>query len=254
MKPESSGGGSEGGGRRVGLADLLGAGLLLPQDVLVVEGIEGRQQTASVAPDGRITVAGQLFDSVSPAALRAMELAGKSRKAVNGWTAFRVLRSGNLLGTLFEMRGQYEDQKQDASNGGDLQEAVTPSSDCSPLLVLALEQLKPLLGLLPELTANVSKSSISLYAGKLVVAYAYPRKTGLPRLRAYVGDTCPDWATPDPTYAAWCYSDDWSTNVSRVVALLKDSPHRRAEEMAAGRDAYRRRVKAMGGLPTSMGE
>jgi hypothetical protein len=94
---------------------------------------------------------------------------------------------------------------------------------------------------LPELTVNPSKSGISLYAGKLVVGYAYPRRKGMPKLRVYVGETFPDWATPDPTYAFWCYIDNWSANIPRVISLLKAAPRRRAEDLAAGKDAYARR-------------
>ncbi|HEV3083123.1 MAG TPA: hypothetical protein VGY66_25280, partial [Gemmataceae bacterium] len=100
--------------------------------------------------------------------------------------------------------------------------------------------------LLPELTIHTSKATISLYAGKLVVGYAYPRKKGLPRLGAYVGNTCPEWGTPDSTYDSWCYIDDWSTNLDRVVVLLKEAPRRRAEDLTAGRDAYRRRAHSPG--------
>jgi hypothetical protein len=110
----------------------------------------------------------------------------------------------------------------------------------------AVEQMEPLLVLLPKLTVNTSKSTISLYAGKLVVGYVYPRKKGLPRLRMYVGETCPEWATPDPTYASWCYIDDWSTTLERVVGLIKEAPRCRAEDMTAGRDAYRRRTQPPG--------
>jgi hypothetical protein len=230
--------------RRIGLSDLLSAGLLFSDDVLMVEGTEGRRQTAGITPDGRVTVAGQTFDAVSPAALRALELAGKPRKAINGWAAFRVLRGGSHVGTLLEIRGQYEDREQEASAADSMiTNEPSGSEQADSLLVLAVEQLKPLLGLLPELTVKMSKASISLSAGKLVVGYAYARKKGMPRLRAYVGDHCPDWVTPDPTYAAWCYLDDWSTNVERVVALLNEAPRRRAEDMAAGKDAYGRRLQ-----------
>src|SRR5205823_312654 len=97
----------------------------------------------------------------------------------------------------------------------------------------------PILVLVPELTVNTSKATISLYSGKMVVAYAYPRKRALPRVRVYVGENCPEWATPDPTYEPWCFIDDWSTNQERVVALLKAAPARRAEDVLAGRDVYR---------------
>jgi hypothetical protein len=233
--------------KRIGLNDLLRAGLLLPQDLLVVEGTDGKQQTATVSPDGKINVAGQVFDAVSPAALRALELAGKVLKAVNGWATFRVLRGGYYLGTLLQIRGQYEDREQEASTAGPPQDAKSPGPEGPDSAVLAAaDQLKPLLNLLPELAIKTSKSAISLYAGKLVVGYAHPRKTGAPRLKAYVGETCPEWATPDPTYASWCYVDDWNTNLERVVALFKDAPRRRAEDMTAARDAYRRRPQPPG--------
>jgi hypothetical protein len=245
QEPEE--GAPEGPSRRIGLSDLLSAGLLFPQDLLMVEGTEGRRQTATITPEGKVNVAGQLFDSVSPAALRALELAGKPRRAVNGWATFRVLRAGNHIGTLLTIRGQYEDQEHEASAPESAPEAgpVTPEEPVAGVLS-AVEQLKPLLALLPELTVSTSKATISLYAGKLVVAYAHPRKRGLPRLRVYVGEACPEWATPDPTYAPWCFVEDWSTNLERVVALLKEVPRRRAEDMTAGLDGYRRRLPLPG--------
>jgi hypothetical protein len=171
--------------RRIGLSDLLSARLLFPHDDLVIEGPEGRRQTAAITPDGKIVVAGQVFDAVSPAALRALELAGKPRKAVNGWAAFRVLRAGNAVGTLLEIRGQYEDREAEASPAEAVPDAGTPVPDGGDsTLDSAVDQMKPLLALLPELRVHASKASISLYAGTLVVGYAYPRKKGLPRLRA----------------------------------------------------------------------
>jgi len=233
--------------RRILLNDLVSAGLLLPQDLLMVEGTEGRRQTATITADGKINVAGQVFDGVSPAALRALVLAGKTLKAVNGWSAFRVVRAGNYLGTLLQIRGQYEDKEQEGSTAGPPQDTgATGSVGPDPAVLAAVEQMEPLLVLLPELTVNTSKATISLYAGKLVVGYAYPRKKGVPRLRAYVGETCPEWVTPDPTYASWCYIEDWNTNLERVVALFKEAPRRRAEDLTAGRDAYRRRTQPPG--------
>jgi hypothetical protein len=231
----------EGPSRRIGLDDLLGAGLLRPQDILMVEGIDGRRQTACLTTDGKINVRGEVFDSVSPAALRAMEMAGKVRKAVNGWSAFRVLRDGSNIGTLLEVRAQFEDTEQEGEASA--QEVTHTPEGQEAAVLLAVEQLKPLLGLLPELTVNTSKATISLYAGKLVVGYAYPRKRGLPRVRVYLGGNCPEWVTPDPTYASWGFIDDWNANVERVVALFKEAPRRRAEDMAAGHDAYRRRLQ-----------
>jgi hypothetical protein len=271
----------EAANRRIGLQDLLASGLLIQQDQLLVEGIEGRRQTATLTTDGKINVAGQVFDSVSPAALRALELAGKALKAVNGWATFRVMRAGNYIGTLLQIRGQYEDREHELSAAGQhqneksklrgkfvgddeeanaikkpLQEAVAGSSGTpgpDPAVLVAVDQMKPLLALLSELTVNTSKSAVSLYAAKLVVAYAYPRKKGLPKLRVYVGETCPEWVTPDPTYSSWCYIDDWSTNLERVVALCKDATHRRADDMAAGLDAYRRRTQPPdSSVPTSV--
>ena len=246
---ESAGETSEPSGRRIAISDLIGVGLLQQQDLLMVEGAEGRRQTATITPDGKINVAGHLFDAVSPAALMAMELAGKSRKAVNGWTAFRVLRGGNQVGTLLELRSQYEDAEEGApaeppQGAGPSAPAALAATD--PMVLAAVDQLKPLLGLLPDVVANTSKTGVSLYVGKAVIGYAYPRKRGLPRVRVYVGKTCPEWTTPDPTHAAWCYIDDWNTNIERVVALFKEAPRRRAEDMMAGRDPYRRREQPPG--------
>jgi hypothetical protein len=236
------------------VADLLRAGLLQTHDLLMVEGADGRRQTATITPDGKINVAGQAFDAVSPAALRALELAGRVRKATNGWATFHVVRGGNQIGTLLEIRGQYEDREEEgtpagAAPEGEAQGPVGPDA----AVAAAADQLKPLLGQLPELTVNMSKSTVSLYAGKLVVAYAQPRRRGLPRLRVYAGEACPGWATADPSYEAWCYVDDWNTNLDRVVALLKEAPQRRAADMAAGRDAYRRRAQPPGLTPALPG-
>lgn len=248
--PETGGETPEPTHRRISMNDLLRAGLISQQDLLMVEGTEGRRQTAFITADGKINVAGQIFDGVSPAALRALELAGKTIKAVNGWSAFRVLRAGNFIGTLLQVRGQYEDKEQEASSDGPPQDAeLSTLVGPDPAVLIAVEQMEPLLVLLPELTVNTSKSTISLYAGKVVIGYAFPRKKGLPRLRAYVGDVCPDWATPDPTYAAWCFIDDWNSNLDRVVTLLREAPHRRAEDVTGGRDAYRRRPQPPSNAP-----
>ena len=234
---------------RIKVSDLLGAGLLLPQDVLVAGGSEGRQQTAKLTVDGRIDVAGTMFNSVSAAALRARELAGRSRRSANGWVEFRVRRNGNDIGPLLDIRSQYEDKEQQREDEGaspTKETGGTPTEATESAVAIAMEQLKPLLGLLPEMAPSAAKATISLYSGKLVVAYAYPRRTGLPRLRVFVGEICPDWATPDSTYAAWCYVDDWSENLERVVALCKDAPRRRVAESAAGQAPYRRRSEKSG--------
>jgi Restriction Enzyme Adenine Methylase Associated len=241
--------GSEPSGRRISIADLLNAGLLKIQDTLVAEGSEGRRQTATLTPDGKISVGGQIFDSVSPAALRALELAGKIRKTVNGWSAFRVLRGTEEIGSLLDVRGQFEDKEQELAVAGAVHQDSSDTPDDA--VHTAVDQMKPLLGLLPELRVNTSKSTISLYAGNLVVGYAFPRKRGMPRVRVFVGEVCPEWATPDTTYSAWCYVDDWINNVQKVVALLKDAPRRRAEDMTAGRDAYRRRPQPPSSTATS---
>ena len=209
----------------------------------MVTGTEGRQQMARLTADGKIDVAGSIFNSVSAAAVQALRVAGKNRNTANGWAEFRVKRDGNDIGTLLEIRAQYEDREQEE---GDV--AVPPKeAGGAPVetqesgVAVAMDQLKPLLGLLPELMPSAAKATISLYAGKLLVAYAYPRKRGLPRLRVFVGDACPEWATSDTTYTAWCFVDDWSTNLERVVTLCKEAPRRRAAELAAGADPYRRR-------------
>jgi hypothetical protein len=66
-------------------------------------------------------------------------------------------------------------------------------------------------------------------------------------LKVYVGENCPDWATPDTGYAAWALLDNWTTNYDRTIALLKEAPRQRATDMAAGLDAYRRRVDLFDG-------
>jgi hypothetical protein len=237
----------EGATRRTTLNNLLGAGLLRQEDVLMVTGPDGRQQTAKLTADGRIDVAGTTFKAVSTAALRALELAGRSRRSANGWVEFRVIRDGNDIGTLLEIRSQYEDKEQEGDSSSATKEPDAPGGENAESQVnAAMDQLKPLLGLLPELTPSAGKATISLYAGKLAVGYAYPRKRGAPRLKVFTGEACPEWAMPDPTYAAWCYVDDWPGNIERVVALLKEAPRRRAEDLAAGQEPYRRRAERVG--------
>src|SRR5207248_1809014 len=123
--------------RRIGLADLLGASLLLSHDVLVLEGPGGQQQTATLTADGKINLCGEIFDSVSPAAIRALELTGKAVRSVNGWTQFRVLRGGKDVGLLAEVRAQYEDKEQEAAPVPSSQDATTPASDGPEARVLA---------------------------------------------------------------------------------------------------------------------
>ncbi len=229
---------------RVTLNDLLRAGFLRLQDGLIVAGGDRALHTAKLTQDGRIEVAGASFNSVSAAAVQALRLAGKNRSTANGWAEFRVLRDGNDIGTLLEIRAQYEDKEQADDSTPPAKEPDAPIAEAAESFVnMAMDQLKPLLGLLPELTPSAGKTTISLYAGKLVVAYAHPRKRGLPRLQVFAGEACPEWTTPHPTYLAWCYVDDWSANVERVVALCKEAPRRRAADLAAGQDPYRRRAE-----------
>jgi hypothetical protein len=70
--------------QKVGLADLIGAGLLEPGSVVYArqKGHSGR--TATVLPDGRLDVDGRVFESPSGA---ARSITGKS---VNGWWFFVV--------------------------------------------------------------------------------------------------------------------------------------------------------------------
>ena len=101
---------AEPAGLRATLNDLLRAGLLQAQDQLMVKGAEGQRQTATITSEAKIEVAGQVFEAVSPAALRALELAGRPRKAVNGWATFRLIRGGKSIGTLLQIREQYEQE------------------------------------------------------------------------------------------------------------------------------------------------
>ena len=54
-----------------------------------------------------------MIDTVSAAALYAWELIGKIRKSINGWAVFRVLRGENDIGTLLEIRSQFEKKGQE---------------------------------------------------------------------------------------------------------------------------------------------
>jgi hypothetical protein len=231
----------EGGTRRIIIGDLLSAGLLQPTDTLLVEGHGGRKQAASLTAEGGINVSGQVFDSPSAAAIRALELAGKTVRAINGWQVFRVLRSGVDLGSLLEIRSSFEDRKEaDEAAAHD----STGTEDGQANQEATIGQLKPLLGLLPEVTVTTSKSAVTFYIGKIAIAYARPRKRGLPRLDIYVGDNCPDWCSPHSTYAAWCDAGDWSENIPKVVELIKLAPRHRSDDMALGKEPYRRRAES----------
>lgn len=85
--------------KRVGLDDLIGAGLLEPGTTLYVRRKALSHKTAVVLPDGRIDVDGESFQTPSGA---AKYLYGG--KSANGWWFFRVgAPSGPPIGDLLEM-------------------------------------------------------------------------------------------------------------------------------------------------------
>src|SRR5262249_9742146 len=69
---------------RVGLADLIAAGLLDPGTTVYAKRKAHEGRTATILPDGRVDVDGEIFDTPSGA---AKFIAGKSE---NGWAFFRL--------------------------------------------------------------------------------------------------------------------------------------------------------------------
>ena len=88
--------------QRVGLTDLIGAGLLEPGTTVYARRKAHSDRTATILPDGRIDVDGEVFDTPSGA---ARSIAGKS---VNGWWFFVLSpTSRRSLSDLFQ---EYVDQ------------------------------------------------------------------------------------------------------------------------------------------------
>jgi hypothetical protein len=98
--------------RRVGLVDLIGAGILEPGTTLYVRRKAKSHRTATVLPDGRIDVDGVAFDSPSAAA------GSIAQSSENGWRYFLV---GSQTGPqLRELLGEYETQvSADLEGAGD---------------------------------------------------------------------------------------------------------------------------------------
>lgn len=102
--------------RRVGLADLISAGILEPGTTVYARTKAHRGKTATVLPDGQIDVDGELFSTPSGAA-RAM--AGKN---MNGWWFF-VLSPGTRR-SLSDLFQEYVDQTSEAEDEIDDSEVV----------------------------------------------------------------------------------------------------------------------------------
>lgn len=86
----------------MGLADLIGAGLLEPGTTVHAKRKAHAGRTATILPDGRVDVDGQIFDTPSGA---ARSITGKSE---NGWAFFRLSPTGRRsLSDLFQ---EYVDQ------------------------------------------------------------------------------------------------------------------------------------------------
>lgn len=87
---------------RVGLADLIAAGLLEPGTTVYVKRKAHAGRTATILSDGRVDVDGEIFDTPSGA---ARSITGKSE---NGWAFFRLSQTGRRsLSDLFQ---EYVDQ------------------------------------------------------------------------------------------------------------------------------------------------
>ena len=89
----------------VEIIDLINAGLLVPDDKLIMsyKPRNGEQQTyeAFILPDGALEVLGQTFGSPSYAALAGIHNSGSYRQTVNGWTSWKT-SSGRTLAELRE--------------------------------------------------------------------------------------------------------------------------------------------------------
>jgi hypothetical protein len=105
--------------RRVGLADLISAGILEPGTTVYARTKAHRGKTATVLPDGRIDVDGELFSSPSGA---ARSMAGRN---MNGWWFF-VLSPGSRR-SLSDLFQEYVDQTADDEN--EIDEAEIVDSD-----------------------------------------------------------------------------------------------------------------------------
>jgi len=87
---------------RVGLADLIAAGLLEPGTTVYAKRKAHAGRTATILSDGRVDVDGEIFDTPSGA---ARSITGKSE---NGWAFFRLSQTGRRsLSDLFQ---EYVDQ------------------------------------------------------------------------------------------------------------------------------------------------
>lgn len=88
--------------RRVGLADLIAAGLLEPGTTVFAKRKAHVGRTATILPDGRVDVDGRIFDTPSGAARFITD------KSENGWAFFRLSQTGRRsLSDLFQ---EYVDQ------------------------------------------------------------------------------------------------------------------------------------------------
>lgn len=87
---------------RVGLADLVAAGLLEPGTTMYAKRKAHADRTATILSDGRVDVDGRIFDTPSGA---ARFISGKSE---NGWVFFRLSQTGRR--TLSDIFQEYVDQ------------------------------------------------------------------------------------------------------------------------------------------------
>jgi hypothetical protein len=87
---------------RVGVADLIAAGLLEPGTTVYPKRKADAGRTATILPDGRVDVDGEIFDTPTGA---ARFITGRSE---NGWSFFRLSQTGRRsLSDLFQ---EYVDQ------------------------------------------------------------------------------------------------------------------------------------------------
>ena len=114
---------------RIGVADLIAAGLIEPGATLYARGTAHSDRTATVLPDGRLDIDGEQFDTPSGAA-RSI-----TRKSVNGWWFFLLSPGGRRnLSDLFEAyvdqtAGDVDDEPAEEDDDEEVDDVTQPGLD-----------------------------------------------------------------------------------------------------------------------------
>jgi hypothetical protein len=107
--------------RRIGVADLIGAGLIEPGSIIYARRKSLIGRTAVVLPDGRIDVDGHLFDTPSGA---ARWISGKSE---NGWWFFNVGQTDKRA--LAEVFNEYMEQTSEEIDDEAAEQEIADNTD-----------------------------------------------------------------------------------------------------------------------------